>query len=48
MLLEDMSGAERFFAEVAGDEDSLKVACFNMILNICAVAFFSTQGTAIG
>ena len=48
MQLEGMSGAECFFAEVAGDDDSLKVVCLNMILNIHAVAFFSTQGTAIG
>ena len=48
MQLEGMSGAEFFFAEVAGDDDSLKVVCLNMILNIHAVAFFSTQGTSIG
>ena len=47
MLLEGMSGAEYFSAEVARDDDSLKVVCFNMVLNIYAVTFFSAQGTAI-
>ena len=48
MQLEDMSGAEYFSAEVARDDDSLKVVCFNMVLNIYAVTLFSAQGTAIG
>ena len=48
MLLEGMSGDEYFSAEVARDDDSLKVVCFNMVLNIYAVTFFSAQGTAIG
>ena len=48
MQLEGMSGAEYFSAEVARDDDSLKVVCFNMVLNIYAVTLFSAQGTAIG
>ena len=48
MIQDAFSGPESFFAEVAGDVDSLEVVCFNMILDICEVTFFSAYGTEIG
>ena len=48
MIPGTFSGPESFFAEVARDDNSLKVVGFNVILDIYAVAFFSAHCTAIG
>ena len=48
MIPDTFSGPESFFAEVARDDNSLKVVGFNVILDIYAVAFFSAHCTAIG
>ena len=41
------SGPESFVAEVAGDDDSFEVVCFNVIFYDTAMAFFSTNFAAV-
>ena len=41
MLPKRISGPESFVAEVAGDDDSFKMVCFNVIFYLSTMAFFS-------
>ena len=43
MWPERISGPESFIAEVAGDDDSFQVVCFNVIFYVPAMAFLSTH-----
>ena len=43
MLSQTISGPECFVAEVAGDDDSFKMVCFNVIFYVPAMAFLSTN-----
>ena len=38
-----ISGPESFVAEVAGDDDSFKMVCFNVIFYVWALTFLSTN-----
>ena len=48
VIPEGMSGSESFFAEGAGNDDSLKVVRFNMVLDIWALAFFTAYSATMG
>ena len=43
MLSKTRSGPESFVAEVAGNDDSFEMVCFNVIFYVAAHAFFSTH-----
>ena len=47
MLPQTISGPESFIAEVAGDDDSFKVVCFNVVFYVTAHVFLSTHFAAI-
>ena len=42
-----ISGPESFVAEVAGDDDSFEMFCFNVIFYVSAYAFLSTHFASI-
>ena len=48
MVPQTWSGPEFFIAEVAGDDDSFKMVCFNVIFYSNALAFLSTNFALIG
>ena len=48
MWPERISGPESFIAEVAGDDDSLNMVCFDVIFYGRAHAFLSTDLAPIG
>ena len=43
MLSKTRSGPESFVAEVAGDDNSFEMVCFNVIFYVPAIAFLSTR-----
>ena len=43
MVPQSFSGPECFIAEVAGDDDSFKMVCFNVIFYVLAPPFLSTN-----
>ena len=43
MVPQTVSGPECFIAEVAGDNNSFEVVCFNVIFYVPAHAFLSTN-----
>ena len=43
VLPKTISGPESFIAEIAGDDDSVQVVCFNVVFYVLAHAFFSTN-----
>ena len=43
MVPKRISGPESFVAEVAGDDNSFEMVCFNVIFDGIALAFLSTN-----
>ena len=43
MFPKTISRPESFIAEVAGDDDSFKMVCFNVIFYVWGLAFLSTN-----
>ena len=48
MLPQIVNRPESFIAEIAGDDDSFKVVCFNVVFYGIAHAFFSTHFASVG
>ena len=47
MFPKTISRPESFIAEVAGDDDSFKMVCFNVVFYVPAMAFLSTNFASI-